>query len=77
MNGEPVKTLSGWEPDLELDDVGPGEYTIVLNVGGLGGTGAAMATVDVGRGTGCNTSGLGWSWMFVAPLALLGWRRQR
>ncbi|MEZ4317526.1 MAG: serine protease [Myxococcota bacterium] len=75
-SGTPIKTLSGWEPELDFVDEGPGEYTVVLNVGGLGGTGAAMATVSVGRGTGCSHVS-GWSGAFLAPLFLLGLSRRR
>lgn len=74
-SGEPIKTLAGWEPQLDMTDEGPGEYTIVLNVGGLGGTGAAVSTVDVGRGSGCSTVGAA-SWLFAAPLLLIGLRRR-
>lgn len=75
--GEPLFTLSSWEPEIFLEDEGPGTYTVVLSVGGLGGTGAASATVEVGRGTGCSTAG---AWPMMAPLALLplfGLRRRR
>jgi hypothetical protein len=77
VSGEPLLSLSGWEPELRLEDSGPGTYTVVLNVGGLGGTGAAMATVDIGRGgSGCSSTG---TWPMLAPLMvlpLLGLRRR-
>ena len=76
VGGTPVRTLSGWEPDLDLSEEGPGDYTIVLNVGGLGGTGAAMTNIKVGRGAGCSHVP-GWSWAFVAPLFLVGLSRRR
>ncbi|MCB9677302.1 MAG: trypsin-like serine protease [Alphaproteobacteria bacterium] len=76
VGGTPVRTLSGWEPDLDLSEEGPGDYTIVLNVGGLGGTGAAMTNIKVGRGAGC-AHVPGWSWAFVAPLFLVGLSRRR
>lgn len=76
--GEPIRTLSSWQPDIRLDEEGPGTYTIVLSVGGLGGTGAAEATVEVGRGAGgCSSIG---GWPVLAPIALLplfGMRRRR
>jgi hypothetical protein len=63
--GEPVATLgSGWSPQYTFD--AHGTYTVVLHVGGYGGTGASALTLDTrsGRGLGCqHTSGglaLGW-----------------
>jgi len=75
-DGDPIRTLSGWEPELELAEEGPGEYTILLNVGGLGGTGAAVTTVKVGRSGGCAYVP-GWSWTFLAPMFLVGLSRRR
>ncbi|MCA9567648.1 MAG: trypsin-like serine protease [Myxococcales bacterium] len=54
--GTPLFSHSTWQPDLDLSEHGPGVYTIVLNAGGIGGTGAARATVEVGRGRGCSTT---------------------
>lgn len=74
--GEPVISLSGWQPEIDLEEYGAGTYTIVLDVGGLAGTGAAMATLEVGRGTGCSTGGLA---PMLAPfvfLPLFGLRRR-
>ncbi|MCA9569689.1 MAG: trypsin-like serine protease [Myxococcales bacterium] len=75
-SGDPIISLTGWQPELDVRDFGVGTYTVVLNVGGLGGTGAAAATVEVGRGSGCSTGGLA---PMLAPLAflpLLGLRRR-
>lgn len=75
ISGEPLQVINGWEPTPELEE--PGTYTVVLNVGGLAGTGAASATVDlVRRGGGCDASALSPALGLFAlvPLAL---RRRR
>ncbi len=75
--GEPILSLSGWQPELDLSEYGVGTYTVVLNVGGVAGTGAAAATVELGRGNGCSTGGLapvGWA---LLALPVLGLRRRR
>lgn len=59
MVGDPVKA---WEPIIEFPE--EGEYTVVMNLGGIGGTGAAVVTFDVKdhRGenvTGCSTAAAG------------------
>lgn len=73
--GTPVASYPGWEPMPQLAE--PGRYTVVLNVGGLAGTSAAVATVDLRRkrAGGCDASGglaLGW----LPVLTLLGLRRR-
>ena len=73
--GEPVVTYPGWEPMPQLEE--PGVYTVVLNVGGIAGTGAATATVDLKRRSGgCDLTG-GAALGSLAPLVLLGLRRRR
>jgi len=59
--GEPIAELfaKAWEPIIEFPE--DGTYTIVGNVGGPAGTGAAMLTVDVyshrGEGRACDSVG--------------------
>jgi hypothetical protein len=63
-SGEPVRTAKAWEPIINFPE--DGTYTVVLNMGGIGGTGAASVTFDAknhrGEGYGCSTG-------FGAPLA--------
>lgn len=78
-SGEPFKEVSAWQPQFTFDE--PGTYTTVLNLGGIGGTGAAKVTYDVkprafggcdtGAGAGVGTVGL------VAALGALAVRRRR
>ncbi len=71
-NGEPVASVKAWNLDYTFVD--PGTYTIVLNVGGQAGTGAASATIQALRPLGCQTAPAAtWLWM----LALFGVRRPR
>lgn len=66
---EPVLTYATWEPMPELPE--SGAYTVVLEVGGLAGTGAAAAEVQLRSGAGCDVSGLGALGLFALPLALV------
>jgi uncharacterized protein (TIGR03382 family) len=76
--GNLVDSIQSWEPLVNFPS--NGTYRIVLNVGGLAGTGASELTVDVRRGMarGCDTtasaSGLGALALFAG---LLGLRRRR
>lgn len=75
--GSPVDSMTtrSWEPTFVFER--PGQYTVVGNVGGIAGTGAARLTFRVRRAPfGCATGGgaPGWSWM-VLSLLVLG-RRQ-
>ncbi|MEQ1565573.1 MAG: PKD domain-containing protein [Myxococcota bacterium] len=79
-SGEPIESLSGitaWEPIIEFPE--PGTYTVVMNLGGIGGTGAAKVTFEAknfrGEGRGCSTvDGVGAG---VGLLALLGLAARR
>lgn len=83
VSGEPLAdlTYSGWDPKLIFPE--DGTYTVVLNLGGPGGTGAAMATFEVEerRGDGysaCDTtSGAAGTGMMLSGLLLLALRRKR
>jgi V8-like Glu-specific endopeptidase/PKD repeat protein len=80
ISGEPFETVSAWAPQVTFDE--PGMYTVVLNVGGLAGTGAAVATFEVEAGnnaeTGtCSQVGGGATGALLALLPLLGLRRRR
>lgn len=74
-------TYSGWDPTITFPE--DGTYTVVLNLGGPGGTGAAMTTFDVKehRGEGysaCDTtSGAAGTGLLLSGLVLLGLRRKR
>ncbi len=78
---EPFLQLRSWEPQVTFDE--PGDYRIVLNVGGPAGTGAAelVTTIKsrVGEGYGaCATgpaTGFGGA-LLVMPLIILGRRRR-
>jgi uncharacterized protein (TIGR03382 family) len=57
-SGEPIREISAWQPQVTFDE--PGTYTAVLNLGGIGGTGASKLTFDVAsQGLGCDSTGLG------------------
>lgn len=74
-----VDQIQAWEPVIEFPD--NGTYTVVMNLGGIGGTGAAMVTFDArnsrGEGRGCATVGAGSATGALAVLGLLALRRRR
>lgn len=77
ISGEPLVTAAGWEPEIVLPEAG--EYTVVLNVGGLAGTAAASATLDVKRkssGNGCNATSVAPAFGLLALLPLMAFRRR-
>lgn len=76
-SGEPYATLNAWEPEFVFEE--KGEYTIVLNVGGLAGTAAAQLTLTAGAGAGgCSHLGFGGgAGLAGASLLLLALRRRR
>ena len=82
VSGDPIDNLSAkaWEPLIEFPE--PGTYTVVLNVGGAAGTGAAKLTFEVVNRstTGCacssGTGGTG-SAILALALGLLAIRRRR
>jgi hypothetical protein len=56
--GEPIDSVISWQPRYQFES--GGTYTIVLNVGGVGGTNAAALTINVGqasRGASCDVGG--------------------
>ena len=78
---EMIDSFAGWSPEYEFPE--PGEYRVVLNVGGIAGTAGAELNLDVKRrlvGTNCSsaggTAGFG-LFGLLAGLALIGRRRQR
>jgi V8-like Glu-specific endopeptidase len=76
-SGTPVDTIESWQPVYEFES--SGTYTVVLNIGGIGGTGAAALTLDVGketRGVACGSLGGGGVGVFAA-VGLLALRRRR
>ncbi|MCB9679925.1 MAG: matrixin family metalloprotease [Alphaproteobacteria bacterium] len=77
--GEPIDSVKSWEPVFAFPEAGT--YTVVLNIGGPAGTGAAKLTFDVrnaGRAGGCDQSGGGAAGLLaLAGLALVARRRRR
>lgn len=77
-SGEPVDVLKAWAPEYRFES--SGDYTVVLNVGGIGGTGAATLPINVGKATrgsgGCDTLG-GSAGLALALGGLLALRRRR
>lgn len=81
VTGEPIAELSysGWEPKITFPD--EGTYTIVLNLGGPGGTGAATVTLDAKdyRGEGysaCDSTGGSGAGLAAGGLLALVLRRK-
>lgn len=79
-SGEPIDSKRAWEPQFTFDEAGT--YTVVLNVGGPGGTAAAELTFEA-RNTGskgacdnAGTSGTGFA-MLIGGLALFGRRKKQ
>ena len=79
--GEPIDTVAAWAPQYTFPD--PGTYTVVLNVGGLAGTGAAEATFAVKAGNNASTGGAcsqvggAGAGALLLSLGLLGIRRRQ
>ena len=81
--GEPISTAKAWEPIIDFPE--EGEYTVVLNLGGIAGTGAASATFEAknhrGEGYGCSTvgasAGMASLLMFLVSAGWLRARRPR
>ncbi|MFT7519648.1 MAG: V8-like Glu-specific endopeptidase/PKD repeat protein [Kiritimatiellia bacterium] len=72
-DAEPFDTFQSWEPEYTFPE--KGEYTIVLNVGGMGGTAAATIDVEVKRTGGTDTRACdttGGTFAFGGFLLLLG-----
>jgi hypothetical protein len=75
--GTPVDTITSWQPRYAFPS--GGTYTVVLNVGGIGGTGAASMTLNIGaetRGVACAQLPVQAGWMMAAA-GLLALRRRR
>ena len=76
-SGEPMISIDAWEPRHTFEE--KGNYTVVLNVGGLAGTSAAMINLDAGGGAGgcSHTGSLGGFGLMSFGLLLAGTRRRR
>lgn len=64
ISGEPIiESITAWEPLIEFPEAGT--YTVVMNLGGIAGTGGAKLTFEAkdtrGEGSGCDQTGLGGS----------------
>ncbi len=82
-DGQPLLTFEGWEPRFELPQ--DGTYTVVLTVGGIGGTSAASLELEAmygltddlkNRTAECATAPPSAGWM-AASLGLLTLSRRR
>jgi hypothetical protein len=73
-----VDQLQAWEPIIDFPEAG--RYTVVMNLGGIGGTGAAMVVVDAknrrGEGRGCDVGSTGAAGGLALALGLLAIRRR-
>ncbi len=82
VSGEPIEVLKAWEPLIEFPN--EGDYTVIVNVGGIGGTGAASIVVEAkdqrGQNRGCDSVGsagaFGSAGFVIVGLGLLGLRRR-
>jgi V8-like Glu-specific endopeptidase len=73
--GEPVASIAAWEPQYTFEE--KGNYTVVLNVGGLAGTSAAMINLDSGSAGACSHTGAaGGFGLLSLGLLLVGTRRR-
>lgn len=87
ISGEPIDldgdgdsdVIGAWSPKIRFP--AEGTYTVVMNVGGPGGTKAGMMTVDVvdvaTDGSSCSTSGADLGLGALALAGLVGLRRRR
>ena len=73
--GKPVLTYAQWAPQIVFPD--EGTWTVIVNLGGIAGTGASSVTVDVKRESGlhplgCSSAGgaQGW-WALLIPFLIL------
>jgi len=79
--GDPIiDSITAWEPIIEFPE--EGIYTVVMNLGGIGGTGGAKLTFEAknqrGEGSGCATGGVTGSLAGLAlAMGLLAVRRRR
>lgn len=75
------ENIQAWEPIIEFPD--NGTYTVVMNLGGIGGTGASMVTFTArntrGEGRGCATGAapIGGGAGVLLALGLVAARRRR
>lgn len=80
-SGEPIiDSITAWEPIIEFPE--EGVYTVVMNLGGIGGTGGSKLTFEAknqrGEGSGCATGGATGSLAGIAlAMGLLAVRRRR
>jgi len=79
-SGKAQMTFEQWEPKIIFPE--EGTWTVIVNIGGVAGTGAASVTLDVKRESGlhpfgCATSGSPVNmWWLALPLLALGRRRR-
>ena len=78
--GENVGSINSWEPEFTFPEAG--DYRVVLNIGGPGGTGAAELNVSAKNQRastfgGCSSTGTSGSFGGLAFLGLLALRRRR
>jgi MYXO-CTERM domain-containing protein len=74
--GTPIASLPAWEPRFSFPE--KGEYTVVLNVGSIAGTGASTLTLTPPGSGACSTgSASGWGFGLVAFGLAAALRRRR
>lgn len=77
-SGTPIASINSWQPTYTFPDSGP--HTVVLNVGSLGGTGAARKQVNAsafgGRNACSHVNGYG-AGLFGLALVGMAFRRRR
>jgi PKD repeat protein len=77
---EIIRSLNAWSPKVDFTDEGPGEYKVVLTLGGPGGEIAEelSVTIEENKADGCSSvSGLSGYGIYAGFLALLGITRRR
>ena len=82
-SGTPIDVKKAWEPLFEFPE--EGQYTVIVNIGGIGGTGASSITIDAkdrrGQRRGCDSVGsagvFGSASFLVVGFGLLGLRRRQ
>ncbi len=77
---EVIRSLNAWSPKVDFTDEGPGEYKVVLTLGGPGGEVAEELSVFVEeyKAEGCSSvSGFSTYGMYAGILALIGISRRR
>jgi hypothetical protein len=79
VKGKPALSFEQWEPQIVFPD--EGTWTVIVNLGGIAGTGAASVTLDVKRESGlhpfgcASVAGVSASWCLLLPVLFARRRR--